>query len=80
MFPSSPPAGTPTSSNLLLVLLHDLLISKESKIHASDKWPPKLAVMRHATRLKAEVVRVMIKKGVSGKEGLERGGGDVGGE
>lgn len=57
--------GTPSSANLLLVLLHDLLFSPKGKIEASDKWPPKEAVLRHGARLKAELVRLQIKAGKS---------------
>lgn len=39
-----------------------------------------MAVMKNATRLKAEVARETIRRGLKGKDGLERGGGDVGGE
>ncbi len=79
-FPAKPPAGTPASQSLLLVLLHDLLFSGQGKIHASDKWPPKAAVMRHGTRLKAELVKIMVKKGAAKKEELGREGGEAAGE
>ncbi|KAL1407370.1 hypothetical protein Q8F55_006792 [Vanrija albida] len=59
------PKGSPSSANLLLVLLHDLLFSPKGKIEASDKWPPKEAVLRHGARLKAELVRLQIKAGKS---------------
>lgn len=61
----------------MLVLLQDLLFSKEGKVQASDKWPPKAAIMRHRTRMKAELVKLQIKRGLSSKEELERSGGDV---
>lgn len=66
--------ATPSSKNLLLVLLHDLLFSAKGKIEASDKWPPKPAVMKHQARLRAELVRLQLKAGKSsirdlGKEG-----------
>ncbi|KAJ9121711.1 hypothetical protein QFC22_002331 [Naganishia vaughanmartiniae] len=77
IFPQKVPAGAPSSKNLLLVLLHDLLFSKDAKIQASDKWPPKMAVMRHATRLKAELVKLQIKKGLSNKESFEMEGGNI---
>ena len=64
-FPQKVPSGAPSSKNLVLVLLHDLLFSKDTKIQSSDKWPPKQAIMRHATRLKAELVKLQIKKGLS---------------
>ncbi|TXT13093.1 hypothetical protein VHUM_01494 [Vanrija humicola] len=57
--------GTPSSANLLLVLLHDLLFTPKGKIEASEKWPPKEAVLRHSARLKAELVRLQIKAGKS---------------
>ncbi|KAJ9114385.1 hypothetical protein QFC20_001528 [Naganishia adeliensis] len=76
-FPQKVPDGAPSSKNLLLVLLHDLLFSKDAKIQASDKWPPKMAIMRHATRLKAELVKLQIKKGLSTKEAFEMEGGNI---
>jgi putative methyltransferase len=60
--------------------LQDLLFSKEGKVQASDKWPPKAAILRHGTRLKAELVKLQIKRGLSSKEELERSGGDVASE
>jgi putative methyltransferase len=78
-FPQKVPEGAPSSKNLLLVLLHDLLFSKDAKIQASDKWPPKMAIMRHATRLKAELVKLQIKKGLSTKEAFEMEGGNIAG-
>jgi putative methyltransferase len=57
-----------------------LLFSKEGKVQASDKWPPKAAILRHGTRLKAELVKLQIKRGLSSKEELERSGGDVASE
>ncbi|KAJ9102469.1 hypothetical protein QFC21_002869 [Naganishia friedmannii] len=77
IFPQKVPTGAPSSKNLLLVLLHDLLFSKDAKIQASDKWPPKMAVMRHATRLKAELVKLQIKKGLTNKESFEMEGGNI---
>ncbi|KAJ9107949.1 hypothetical protein QFC19_002692 [Naganishia cerealis] len=77
IFPQKVPTGAPSSKNLLLVLLHDLLFSKDAKIQASDKWPPKVAVMRHATRLKAELVKLQIKKGLTNKESFEMEGGNI---
>jgi putative methyltransferase len=79
-FPAKPPSGAPSSKNLTLVLLHDLLFSREAKIQASDKWPPKAALMRHATRVKAELVKLQVRKGLGKKEELERDGGSVAGE
>lgn len=70
-----PRKGRPSSANLLLVLLHDLLFSPKGKIECSDKVDAKAAVLRHQTRLKAELVRLQIKAGKKsirelGKEGL----------
>lgn len=70
-----PRKGRPSSGNLLLVLLHDLLFSPKGKIECSDKVDAKAAVLRHQTRLKAELVRLQIKAGKKsirelGKEGL----------
>ncbi|GMK59243.1 hypothetical protein CspeluHIS016_0702580 [Cutaneotrichosporon spelunceum] len=66
------PKGTPSSRNLLLVLLHDLLFSTRTRIEASDKWPPKAAVARHQARLKAELVRIQLRAGVSSVRELGR--------
>lgn len=66
------PRGTPSSRNLLLVLLHDLLFSTRARIEASDKWPPKAAVARHQARLKAELVRIQLRAGVSSVRELGR--------
>lgn len=67
--------ATPSSKNLLLVLLHDLLFSK--RIEASDKWPPKPAVMRHQARLKAELVRIQIRAGKKSIRELGKDGAAV---
>ncbi|KZO96580.1 williams-Beuren syndrome critical region protein 20 copy A [Calocera viscosa TUFC12733] len=63
-----------TSSNLALVLVHDLLFARGG-IQASD-GPIKQAVLRHQTRLKAELVKLKIKKGVQDNEGLAEKGDD----
>lgn len=73
-FPKRVPPRTPTSSSLVLVLLHDLLFSAKTRIEASDKWEPKTAILRHATRLKAELVRIQIREGKSSKADLARTG------
>ena len=73
-FPRKTPAKAPTSNSLILVLLHDLLFSPKTRIEASDKWPPKEAVMRHQARLKAELVKIQIKQGKSSKTELARVG------
>lgn len=64
--------GTPSSRSLLLVLLHDLLFSPRARIEASDKWPPKAAIARHQARLKAELVRIQLRAGVSSVRDLGR--------
>ncbi|BEI89673.1 uncharacterized protein CcaverHIS019_0210350 [Cutaneotrichosporon cavernicola] len=66
------PKGTPSSRNLIIVLLHDLLFSTRARIEASDKWPPKAAVARHQARLKAELVRIQLRAGVSSVRELGR--------
>lgn len=70
-----PKKGTPSSANLLTVLLHDLLL--KGKIEASDKWPPKAAVTRHQARLKAEIVRLQLRAGKSSVKELGRSGSAV---
>ncbi|KAL0577649.1 hypothetical protein V5O48_004338 [Marasmius crinis-equi] len=50
-----------TSANLALVLVHDLLLSNGG-IQAGD-GPIKQAVLRHKTRLKAELQKLKIKRG-----------------
>jgi len=79
-FPKKTPPHTPSSSSLLLVLLHDLLFSAKLRIEASDRWPPKEGVLRHQARLRAELVRIQIKEGKSRKEELSKqpgGGGEA---
>ncbi|WVQ81871.1 hypothetical protein IAT38_003998 [Cryptococcus sp. DSM 104549] len=76
VFPKKTPPHTPSSQSLLLVLLHDLLFSPRGRIEASDKWPPKPAVMRHQARLKAELVRVQIREGKGRKEELAKSSGE----
>lgn len=56
-------------------MVHDLLFSPKGKIECSDKVDAKSAILKHGTRLKAELVRIQIKAGKSsirelGKEGL----------
>lgn len=70
-----PRRGRPSSAALLQVMTHDLLFSPKGKIECSDKVDAKGAILRHGTRLKAELVRLQIKAGKSsirelGKEGL----------
>ncbi|KAK8854799.1 hypothetical protein IAR55_003538 [Kwoniella newhampshirensis] len=76
VFPRKTPRNSPSSQSLLLVLLHDLLFSSRLKIEASDKWPPKEAILRHQARLRAELVRIQIKEGKSRKEDLAKTSGD----
>ncbi|KDQ15892.1 hypothetical protein BOTBODRAFT_275080 [Botryobasidium botryosum FD-172 SS1] len=52
---------TITSPNLALLLIHDLLFARG--IQASD-GPLKQAILRHKTRLQAELVKIKVKKGV----------------
>lgn len=56
-----------TSQNLALVLVHDLLFSKG--IQAGD-GPIKQAIMRHKTRLHAELTKLKIKRDVRSTEEL----------
>ena len=79
-FPRKVPRSSPTSLNLVLVLLHDLLFSPGGKIEASDKWPPKEAIMRHKSRLRAELVKLQIREGKSRKEDLGKAASDGSGE
>ncbi|KAI9637535.1 putative nucleus protein [Dioszegia hungarica] len=71
-FPRKTGYRQPSSPSLLLVMLHDLLLSPRKKIEASDKWPPKEAVLRHQARLRAELVRIQIKAGKSRVEDLAK--------
>lgn len=70
-----PRKSRPSSASLLQVMVHDLLFSPKGKIECSDKVDAKAAILKHGTRLKAELVRIQIKAGKSsirelGKEGL----------
>ena len=60
-----------TSPNLVLLLVHDLLFSKG--IQAGD-GPIKQAVLRHKTRLHAELTKLRIKRGVKSLEELAQTG------
>lgn len=75
-FPRKVPRHAPSSSSLLLVLTHDLLYSPRG-VEASEKWPPKQALTRHQARLKAELVRLQLKAGVSRKEDLAKSSTEV---
>lgn len=73
--PRKTPPRQPSSNSLLQVMLHDLLFSAKKRVEASDKWPPKEALMRHQARLRSELVRIQIKEGKSRKEDLGKGAG-----
>ncbi|THH10867.1 hypothetical protein EW145_g1018 [Phellinidium pouzarii] len=60
-----------TSKNLALLLVHDLLFAKG--IQAGD-GPIKQAIMRHKTRLHAELIKIKIKRGVKSMMELAQGG------
>lgn len=57
-------------------MLHDLLFSTKRRIEASDKWPPKEAVLRHQTRLRSELVRIQLKEGKSRVGDLGKSAGE----
>ena len=76
-FPRKNPPHTPSSHSLILVLLHDLLFSTKTRIEASEKWPPKEAILRHQARLRAEIVRIQIKEGKTRKEDLSKQSGNA---
>lgn len=52
-----------SGKSLALVLLHDLLLAPRGRIGTSNAWPPKAAIVRHTTRLKAELTKLQIKEG-----------------
>jgi putative methyltransferase len=56
-----------SKQNLVLPLVHDVLLGKG--IQAGD-GPIKQAVLRHKTRMKAELVMVKVKRGVARDEDL----------
>lgn len=60
-----------TSPNLALLLVHDLLLSKG--IQAGD-GPIKQAILRHKTRLSAELTKLKIRRGVKSIEELAHAG------
>ncbi|KAJ8586927.1 williams-Beuren syndrome critical region protein 20 copy A [Rhizopogon salebrosus TDB-379] len=62
-----------TSLNLALVLVHDTLFS--NGIQAGD-GPIKQAILRHKTRLKSELQRIKIKRGVKSDLELAQTGDD----
>lgn len=60
------------NDNLILLLVHDLLFSKG--IQAGD-GPIKQAILKHKTRLNAELVKAQIKRGVTNKKDLAQDAG-----
>jgi 25S rRNA (cytosine2278-C5)-methyltransferase len=59
-------------NNLTTLLVHDLLFSRG--IQAGD-GPIKQAILKHKTRLNAELVKVQIKRGVVNKKDLAQTAG-----
>lgn len=55
--------------SLALVLIHDLLFTKRG-ITVRNEVPLKQCVMRHQARLKAELIKIKIKRGVTSNEDL----------
>ncbi|CEI91699.1 hypothetical protein RMCBS344292_05982 [Rhizopus microsporus] len=55
--------------SLALVLIHDLLFTKRG-ITVRNEVPLKQCVMRHQARLKAELIKIKIKRGVTTNEDL----------
>jgi len=66
-----------TTLNLALVLVHDLLLSRG--IQAGD-GPVKQAILRHKTRLRSELQRVKIKRGVKSDHELANNGDERAGK
>ncbi|KAK0541503.1 hypothetical protein OC835_000072 [Tilletia horrida] len=64
------------ADTLLLVLLHDLLLSPKRTIQASASWPPHALLAKHKTRLRAELTRLQLKAGKTRVEDLRLGGED----
>lgn len=62
-----------TGQSLALVLAHDLLLAPRGRIRTSNAWPPKAAITRHSTRLKAELTKLQIKEGKSTVKELRSG-------
>lgn len=56
-----------SQQNLVLLLVHDVLLGKG--IQAGD-GPIKQAVLRHKTRMKAELVMIKVKRGIARDEDL----------
>jgi len=66
-----------TSVNLALVLVHDTLLA--NGIQAGD-GPIKQAILRHKTRLRSELQRIKIKRGVKSDLELVQTGDDRAGQ
>jgi putative methyltransferase len=66
-----------TSTNLALVLVHDLLLAKG--IQSSD-GPIKQAILRHKTRLHGEFQKGKIKRGATSNEQLAHSGDERAGK
>ncbi|UZJ52971.1 hypothetical protein CBS101457_002291 [Exobasidium rhododendri] len=62
-----------TGKSLALVLAHDLLLAPRGRIGTSAAWPPKAAITRHTTRLKAELTKLQIKEGKDTVQELRAG-------
>lgn len=59
--------------SLALLLAHDLLLNSRGRIGAPTSWPPKVAIVKHAIRLKAELTKLQIKEGKSDVKELRAG-------
>lgn len=62
-----------SNQSLALVLAHDLLLAPRGRIATSAAWPPKAAITRHTTRLKAELTKLQIKEGKASVQELRSG-------
>lgn len=62
-----------SSRSLALVVVHDLLLTKRGRVATSPAWPPHGAVVRHAARLKAELVKLQIQQGKASIHDLRAG-------
>lgn len=62
-----------SGKSLALVLAHDLLFAPRGRIGTSNAWPPKAAITRHSTRLRAELTKLQIKEGKSSIKELRAG-------
>ncbi len=66
-----------TSTNLALVLVHDMLLARG--IQAGD-GPIKQAVLRHKARLNGELQKLKIKRGYTSNDQLADNGDERAGE